>query len=82
MTKTVTAYVSKYALSVGVIEAQVADQGNGHCVRRGKAWDIYRWGQDAFHTREEAVTDANKRRDDRLANLRKQISMIEGKVFS
>lgn len=81
---TITVFTTKYAMTTGqVFETKVTDQGNGTCVRRGGAgWDFFKFDIDAFHTREAAVADAEKRRRQRIEDLQRQIDKLEGFDFA
>ena len=78
-----TVYITKYALTVGIIEAQM--QVNGDTC----------WGQPEGHyhktlffkgqfflTKEEALQNCELRRDRELKSLRKKIAKIEELAFN
>lgn len=75
-----TLYITKYALSSGILEREQVDIDGRMAVvvepgglnRRG-----YYHGSDWHLTREAALADAEKRRVARIASLKKQIEKLE-----
>lgn len=77
-------WVSKYALTKGVYEAEVRDCGTG-TVNDTSKWGgfcYYGEGQEWHRTREEALTRAEKMRVAKITALHKQISKLESLDFS
>lgn len=77
-------YITKYALTKGVIEkdGEIADYGNGH-VRAFVHGDYssYGIGSEAFYTKEEALKNAEERRIKKIESLKKQIKKLENLKF-
>jgi len=76
-------WVSKYALTDGIEEADAKPYTNAGYVNAGAAGRHYalKLGEDAHETREAAVADAEKRRTARIASLRRQIARLEKLSF-
>lgn len=81
MSDPIKVYVSKYALSDGIAEVEVWDNRDGWVVKRAQYSVMYKLGRDAHLTREDAVKDAMKRRDKRVASLKAQITKLEAASF-
>ncbi|MFI4881761.1 MAG: hypothetical protein ACIAQU_04160 [Phycisphaerales bacterium JB064] len=73
-------WLSKYALTGGVEKVEARDAGDGFWFRRDN-WCSFRLGRDIHHTFAEAKADAEKRRQKKIASLRKQIEKLEGLKF-
>jgi hypothetical protein len=79
-------YVTKYALVVGVYEAEAEIIENYAVVRIGRdgkelVWaDYFKKNEYAF-TEKDAIEQANLRRGQRISSLRKQIEKLEIMVF-
>lgn len=75
-------YVTKYALSKGIEEVEpnieICEDGKQY-VSHG--WAQRRLGQDCFTDRADAVADAEKRRIERIASLKKQLAKLEALEF-
>lgn len=77
----IDAFVTKYALTAGIEHRRGRLVNDGTYFKYG-AYGFVVWGRDAFSTEAEAIADAEKRRDKRIANLRKQIVKLERLTFA
>lgn len=77
-------YITKYALSRGILEkkAEIADFMNGH-KRAFVEGDFlsYRIGSEAFFEKEDAIKNAEKRRNKKIESLKKKINKLENLKF-
>lgn len=77
--------MTKYALSEGIKEVKENTAYAGHYVdgvtRLCGYLSSYRFGTDVFKTREEAVIDAELRRDKKIMSLKRSITKLEKMVF-
>jgi hypothetical protein len=73
-------YSTKYALSGGIKEFEPSKAFDNQFVYDGP-YTFLKIGRDAFHTFDEARADAEKRRQKRIASLRKQIKALEAMTF-
>ena len=83
MTERFTAYITKYALTTGIIETQVMA-----CLDEdpGTVYNIENWGgyfrsPDWHRTRADAVTQAEKMRAAKIASLCQSIAKLERMTF-
>jgi hypothetical protein len=77
-------YITKYALTRGIIEkeARISDYGGGHLRAFANGdYSSYGIGSEAFYTKEEALKNAEKRRTKKIESLRKQIQKLENIKF-
>lgn len=77
-------YITKYALTGGIIEkeARVYDYGNGHLRAFVNGdYSSYGIGSEAFFEKEEALKNAEKRRTKKIDSLKKQIKKLENLKF-
>lgn len=74
-------FLSKYALSRGIVEAQVRAPANGRVFMDGMAWWSFKIGRDVHATKEEAVAAAEEAKKKKIASLQKQIKKIEALKF-
>ena len=74
-------YITKYALTSGIeeIESDFCNKGDQFWHIRGR-YKIYR-ENEIFQTREEAVADANMRKERKIASLKRQIQKLENLTF-
>jgi hypothetical protein len=80
MSKTV--YLTAYALSSGIETTAVRrSHEDGYVSLEDRSFSIYKIGHDVFETFEEAVADANARRDKKIKSLEKQISKLRALKF-
>lgn len=79
----VTVWVTKYALTSGVFEAEaeVVD-GYGYIGETNSLRLQVRIGVTAFFTRSEALANAKQQRDRKVKSLTKQIEKLKAMVFS
>jgi hypothetical protein len=77
-------YLSKYALSLGIVECEVTYKSGGRDyvqlkkISDGQGFhDYYKIGRDVFDSRELAVEAANKIKDKKIASLHKQLANLE-----
>jgi hypothetical protein len=80
MSDPITVWRSKYALSVGVKEMEVWDDGDGYG-RTRVTYDSLKFGRDIHLTREEAVAAACGSRSKKIASLKQQIAKLEKLEF-
>lgn len=80
--KTITAYVSKYALTRGVFgrEVRITNSVADMAVTLDQ-YPMYLHKGDWFLTEEEAKADAENRRKKKIASLKKQIEKLEKLKF-
>lgn len=79
-----TAYITKYALTMGIVQKQVeGTPASGMVVTSGERYPAYFHGEgrEWHRTREAAVKRANAMRDAKVASLRKQIARLETAAF-
>jgi hypothetical protein len=79
-------YITKYALTEGIKTitgvAESPDFLNGkEWVKEPQHWVHHYIGRNAFRTETEAKADANKRRNKKIASLKKQIGKLEAMEF-
>lgn len=78
MSETFRVWVTKYALSGGIDEREVTrSSGGDDYVYYGRYHASYRLGRDAHLTLASALADAEKRRAQKIASLKKQITKLE-----
>jgi len=79
-----TAYITKYALTEGILELEVEESSNGYVRWPNPSiptWSLYASKNQWRKTREEAVILANAMRDKKVATLKKQVARIEALTF-
>lgn len=77
-------WISKYALTKGVIESDVNEHRGALVMARivdGGYLDYYRMGAEAHDTQEAALAAAESMRVKKIANLQKQIAKLEKLSF-
>jgi hypothetical protein len=74
------AWITKYALSKGVFEAEVVEC-NYRAARRIDGPFAYYVEDDWHRTEEAAIARAEQMRTDRIASLRRQIARLEELTF-
>lgn len=79
-------YITKYALSQGIIETcdyefSNRSQDKSWIYSSGHFYDSYKIGRDAFFDRDEAIKDAYNRRDKKIKSLKKQIDKLNTLKF-
>lgn len=74
-----TAYISKYALSVGIKTIVAEVSADGVVYNTANRWQEFYHGEgrEWHRTRESAVADAEARRVAKIASLKKQITKLE-----
>lgn len=77
-------FITKYALTKGIEEIEVSHSERYPHMVTDEAPGLFRsfFKGEWFHTREEAVADAEKRRLRKIESLKKQISNLESIKFS
>lgn len=81
----VTVFITKYALTSGLMEEQMELKDGGlYCFGRPKGWyaNTLFSKKDFFLSREEAIADCNKRKEKKILSLRRQMQKISAKTFS
>lgn len=76
-----TGFLSKYALSRGIIEVKVHAPADGRAFIEGMAWWSFKIGRDVHATKEEAVAAAEQAKKKKIESLQKQIKKIEAMQF-
>lgn len=77
-------YITKYALTKGILEkeARVSDFGCGRLRAFCNGdYSSYGIGSEAFYTLEEALNNAEERRNKKIESLKKQINKLENLKF-
>lgn len=83
-----TFYVTKYALTEGIVSAEFPEpqEGGNYVSGKLKADDFfethYLLEKEAFRTPDAASADAERRRVAKIASLQKQIAKLEKLSFS
>lgn len=85
--KFITVYITKYALTKGIFECRVKECGNGMVVWSSEECGCYNQyfhteGKEWHRTKESAIAKANKMRDQKILNLKKNIDKLNAKTFS
>ena len=76
-------YVTKYALTKGIVEVDVDDPQDRHYIIVREWWHTtFRIGTEAFATREEASEAALMMAKKRLTGLHRQIARVSGLALS
>lgn len=78
-----TAWITKYALTTGVLRKQVESDGVGLAVDRSNRLTGYYHGEGRqwHRTRDGAIAKAKELRDAKIKALRKQIAKLEAMTF-
>lgn len=77
-------YITKYALTSGIIEAEMRVKDNGNsCYGKPKGYyyETGFYGNDFFLNKEEALQNCENRRLRKIESLKKQIEKISKKKF-
>ena len=75
-------FTTKYALTQGIDELDVAMiEGDGLVSDGNRFPTYYRLGRDCFLDRTEAFADAEKRRKNKIAQVKRQLAKLEALVF-
>lgn len=77
----VTVYVSKYALSRGIIEVTGSVSGGYLYSDEEGIWVNFKIGRDAYETEVEAKAAAEEMRLKKIKSLRKQVATLEKLQF-
>lgn len=78
------AYVTKYALTEGILEVECEHQNDGYLSfpsPQNPNWNICATRNQWRKTREEAVTLSNAMRDKKVKNLKAQVDRLEALKF-
>lgn len=76
------AFITKYALSAGVLEVDSKDAGDGMIEYNGGGYTCYAHGDDWHATPYAAKIKAEAMRVARIASLKKQIAKLEKLAFA
>lgn len=76
-----TAYVTKYALTAGIIEVEADQVGDDMIQQVGAAYSTYYHGNDWWRTRAEAVAYAEKTRATKIKSLEKSLATMRALDF-
>jgi hypothetical protein len=90
--KIITAWITKYALTKGIIQAEVEECGNalgefGGMIflykKSGESWPQYFHGEgkEWHRTHEAALKKADEMRQAKIKSLQKQIAKLQGVEF-
>lgn len=76
-------YITKYALSKGILEKEAVIKYYGRYLRAFVKGDYssYGIGSEAFFKREDALKNAENRRIKKIESLKKQINKLENLKF-
>ena len=75
--KVITAYVTRYALSVGILEVEARFRIGSDLIVTNEKYPQYLHKGDWFLTKKEAIIDAEKRREKKLKSLENQIQKLK-----
>lgn len=75
------AWVTKYALTKGILEKEVLVCGKGHVKEDRDGFPIYYHGLEWQSTRESAIKRAEEMRKKKIASLKKKIENLEKMKF-
>lgn len=80
-----TAFITKHALTRGIfeIEADIVDHAK-RTIRQtvgGKGINCYYTGREWWKTKDEAVTQARRMRDEKIKSLKNQIEKLKQMMF-
>lgn len=79
------AYVTKYALTEGILEVECDEHQNGGYLSfpspQNPNWDIHASRNQWRKTRDEAVALSNAMRDKKVKNLKAQVARLEALKF-
>lgn len=78
---TITVWVTKYALTRGIYQAEATTYSGGKYAQIAGNWSSFKLSTDAFKTEAEAKTNAEARRKKKIASLRKQIKKLQNLTF-
>lgn len=79
--KIITAFVTKYALTRGIVEISSRLRVGSDLITTNEKYPQYLHKGDWFSTEEEAKVDAENRRKKKIASLKKQIEKLEKLKF-
>jgi len=82
MNEEVIGYVTRYALTEGILERKLVMRDDGAARDSSFRHVVFYYPGDWFRTREEALVDAERRRVKKIASLRKQVSKLEKLFFT
>lgn len=76
-------WITKYALTKGILEKECEDRGNGAVKEAENRFPIYyhREGDEWHRTKESAIKKAEEMRQKKIASLKKQIEKLEKMRF-
>lgn len=80
----ITVYITKYALTSGIIEANLHITEDGYAHGKPPGWDFNSFfsPKDFFISKDQALNDCEARRIKKIEALKKQIFKLENKKFS
>jgi len=79
--KTITAYITKYALTRGIVAITSRLRVGSDLITTNEKYPQYLHKGNWFSTEEEAKVDAENRRKKKIASLKKQIEKLEKLKF-
>ena len=82
MNEKFTAYITRYALSIGIVSQLVEYRGVGMVREVKESYPTYYHGKDWHRTREAAVERAEQMRKAKIASLEKQIKKLRALTFA
>lgn len=79
-----TVYITKFALTEGIIQAEAEYFSGTECIRvkQGRHMEALFYRGEFFANREDAVKAASGIRDQKLALLKKEVKKLEALDFS
>lgn len=75
------AWITKYALTKGILEKEVEDCGDGMVSERGRYFLACYRGTDWHTDKKSAIAKAEEMRKKKIASLKKQIENLERMKF-
>lgn len=75
------AWITKYALTKGILEKEVEDCGDGMVRESGNHFPTYYHRTDWHKDKESAIAKAEEMRKKKIASLKKQIEKLEKMKF-
>lgn len=75
------AWITKYALTKGILEKEVRDCGDGMAEESENHFPTYYHGTDWHKDKQSAIAKAEEMRKKKIASLKKQIEKLEKMNF-
>lgn len=75
------AWITKYALTKGILEKEVDDCGDGMVIESNNHFPTYYHGTDWHKDKKSAIAKAEEMRKKKIASLKKKIEKLEKMKF-